>query len=374
MNDLKKISDILVSAGGIGYLVGGTVRDQFLGKSSKDIDIVVTGIPYEDLAVLLQQVGFNPKLVGKSFGVLKCRKDNVEYDFSLPRKERSTGVKHTDFEVAVDHTYSIKEDLSRRDFTINAIAQDLRDGTIVDPFGGQKDLENRLIRAVGSPSARFTEDPLRMLRGLGFAARFDFKIEESTWSALNPPTIRTVAGERVLIEMEKVWKQASHTKTFNRLMQTSQFGQWLFGIWNPMSIDLEKAKDRLFSGFISTFLNGGKFQVLNPKKEYQVGLEFARQVIMKDVPDFVGKKKEILLKVWQFYSVAYPWADKCLDFLTQPTHPGELALCGEDFQKLGIEGSDIGMYQDILLRHVWEGDLLNEKEVLASHLEKLVKP
>lgn len=196
----------LIRAGGRVYEVGGTVRDRLLGRASKDKDILVTGLPLEQIAKILRRLG-DVSVVGKSFGVLKFHsKDDpeMEYDIALPRKEVSTGVGHKDFQVDYDPNLPVEIDLSRRDFTINAMAIETATGQLIDPFGGEEDLKKRLLRIVFDRA--FEEDPLRLLRAVQFAARFKLVVEPATFESMkkNAELIRTVSPERVSEELRKL--------------------------------------------------------------------------------------------------------------------------------------------------------------------------
>lgn len=205
------------------YEVGGAVRDRMLtGQGSHDLDFLVTGITYDDLSHILRKHG-QVNLVGRSFGVIKYTEyrdgEPVTFDISLPRTEYSTGVGHKDFEVKYDPTLSVEDDLVRRDFTINAMAIELGTDTLIDPLDGRKDLENRLIRIVYPES--FTDDPLRMLRAIVFAARFEFEIEERTMAMLkeNVQLIHSVSAERIADELRKLLERADHPSIGFRLME-----------------------------------------------------------------------------------------------------------------------------------------------------------
>ena len=151
------------------YMVGGAVRDKLLGEYSKERDFVVVGATREEMLDL----GY--KQVGKGFPVFLHPKTNEEY--ALARTERKIGKGYTDFVCDTSKDITLEEDLKRRDFTINAIAE-AEDGTLIDPYGGQKDLNARILRHV---SSSFSEDPLRVLRLARFAARFsDFTIHTDT--------------------------------------------------------------------------------------------------------------------------------------------------------------------------------------------------
>ena len=200
--------DAVREAGGRVYMVGGTLRDFLLGKTCKDLDLLVTGLPQTDLMRLLRRRG-RVQRVGQAFGVLKFRPrgwDDSPIDIALPRVETSTGIGHRDFEVAFDHALPVETDLERRDFTINAMALDLFDERLSDPFGGHADLEARVLRQV-SPLA-FPEDPLRMLRGVQFASRFGLRVEPETRSAMteHAASIHTVAPERIAMELQKLFQ------------------------------------------------------------------------------------------------------------------------------------------------------------------------
>ncbi|MFH1900150.1 MAG: HD domain-containing protein [Patescibacteria group bacterium] len=171
------------------YLVGGAVRDALLGiKDIKDYDFVILGIGLERLGKELEKLG-RVNLVGKHFGVYKFipknKKLEAAYDIALPRTEISKAIGgYRDFDVKYDENLDIREDLGRRDFTVNAMAYDIFNKKLVDEFGGVKDLEDKIIRTVGNGYERFEEDYSRMLRAIRFACQLDFKIEEITWKAI----------------------------------------------------------------------------------------------------------------------------------------------------------------------------------------------
>lgn len=183
------------------YLVGGAVRDAAIGQmKQKDYDFVVRNVAVENLERFLEKRG-EVVLVGKTFGVYKFVPTGFKLeepiDIALPRTEHSFGEGggYRDFKVQSDPKMPIEKDLSRRDFTINAMAWDLKNGKLVDPFGGFPDLEAKIIRAVGEPKERFREDYSRMLRALRFAAQFNFKIEEKTFEVIKE-MIKHINDER----------------------------------------------------------------------------------------------------------------------------------------------------------------------------------
>ena len=176
-------------AGGDWHLVGGAVRDLALGRPTKDLDLIVRGLPIDRLRAALERHG-RVDLVGKHFGVLKFAPKGIELDgavdVALPRTEHSlrrTGG-YKDFAVQSDPALPVEEDLRRRDFTINAMAWELRQHRLIDPFNGRRDLAACTIRAVGAPVERFAEDYSRLLRALRFACQLGFEIEPATWAAI----------------------------------------------------------------------------------------------------------------------------------------------------------------------------------------------
>jgi tRNA nucleotidyltransferase (CCA-adding enzyme) len=189
------------------YLVGGCVRDWLLGEPHKDYDVEVFGLDYETLARALGEWG-KVDLVGRSFGVIKLTtKARNTYDFSIPRKDSKRGVGHKGFAVTFEPDLQIDEAAARRDFTINAMMYDPREKRLIDPFGGEADLRNRTLRHT---SAAFPEDPLRVLRGMQFAARFDLTAASETveLSRQIKESYRELAKERVREEWFK-WAEKS---------------------------------------------------------------------------------------------------------------------------------------------------------------------
>ena len=200
------IKDIL-KHGGETYLVGGCVRDTLLDKKLKDLDLIVTKIPIDNLVALLKKHG-PVNLVGKSFGIIKFRPftdPDTEFDIALPRQETSTGTGHRDFHVDFDPNLPLEKDLYRRDFTINAMAENIMTGEFIDPYDGRRDLTAKVIRTVFENS--FVEDPLRLMRAVQFAARMDFIIEAATFEQMqkHAELIRTVARERIAEEVRKLF-------------------------------------------------------------------------------------------------------------------------------------------------------------------------
>lgn len=194
------------------YLVGGMVRDVILERGSKDFDFVVRNVELERLQQFLGKFG-RVDLVGKVFGVLKFLpkdSDMEAIDIALPRTEHAflTGG-YKDFDVRFDANLPLEKDLERRDFTINALAWDVKNGQLIDHFDGLKDIEAKIIKTVGMPAERLKEDYSRILRGLRFACELDFAIEKQTWQAILElmPNINDQKDDDFIVPRETVAKE-----------------------------------------------------------------------------------------------------------------------------------------------------------------------
>ena len=189
--------NVLTEAGHAAYPVGGCVRDLLLGRTPGDYDVATAARPEAVAGLFAHTVP-----TGLAHGTVTVLLGELSIEVTTFRREGGyADGRHPD---AVDFSAGLTEDLSRRDFTVNAMALG-PDGTIVDPFGGRTDLQNRLIRCVGDPDRRFGEDALRMLRGIRFAAQLGFELEGETWAAIqrNAAGAGRVSRERIRAELEK---------------------------------------------------------------------------------------------------------------------------------------------------------------------------
>jgi poly(A) polymerase len=188
------------------YLVGGYIRDYLLGVPSKDFDFVVTGMEKKKLENFLKKYGEVADVDSRAFGVFKFKPKNYSgdtlIDIALSRKESQIGPGHKDFSVCTSAELKIEDDLSRRDFTINALAINLKNQKLVDNFDGIADLENKIIKAVGKPEERFIEDPSRILRAIRLSCQLGFEIEPKTFSA----------AKKLSLEITKTFIDSSNRK------------------------------------------------------------------------------------------------------------------------------------------------------------------
>jgi tRNA nucleotidyltransferase (CCA-adding enzyme) len=221
-SELFSIITAIKEAGGNCYLVGGCVRDAVLGIESKDIDIEVYNLSHKDLVAVLEKYG-KVNTVGKQFGVTKLTTDADDYDFAFPRRDSKVGAGYTGFTVEVDSSMSIEEAASRRDFTFNTLMYDVLNNKLVDVYGGKQDLlEGKLI----ATSDKFAEDPLRVLRGMQFAARFNLVVDSNTATMMS-----SLKDEYSTLSIERVWEEwykwATKSVVPSKGIQVLIDSQWL---------------------------------------------------------------------------------------------------------------------------------------------------
>ncbi|MBO4667155.1 MAG: CCA tRNA nucleotidyltransferase [Bacilli bacterium] len=220
----KKIAQKVAEAGGVTYYVGGCVRDKLLGLDNKDIDIEVHNITPEVLSDILDSFG-RRKLIGESFGIFMI--SGYDLDISMPRKEDKTGLLHQDFDITIDPFIGTYKAALRRDFTINALMENVLTGEIIDHFGGVNDLKNKIIRHVNDKT--FCEDSLRVLRACQFASRFDFRIADETISLCKTIDITNLPKERIEGELKKaLLKGKKPSIFFDYLKEMEKLDHWFY--------------------------------------------------------------------------------------------------------------------------------------------------
>jgi len=203
---LTAISKRLQTNNAKTIIVGGSVRDHFLGVKSKDYDVEVYALKsLDELIKILQEYG-SVNLVGKSFGVLKFNYNGDEYDFSFPRLESKIALGHRGFDVSIDGNLDFKTASKRRDFTMNAMGYDIVKKEFLDPFNGLVDIEKKQLKHVDSNS--FTDDPLRVYRAVQFSSRFNYKLADETFTLckqmVSSGMLDELAKERVYEEFKKL--------------------------------------------------------------------------------------------------------------------------------------------------------------------------
>lgn len=216
------VESVIDAVKGIGnpLVVGGCVRDSFLGAENKDIDIEVHGTNIDTLVSTLKSKGFTVDEVGKQFGVLKVSKKGVvsDIDISVPRKENNVGAGHRGFEVSMHENMTVEEAAARRDFTFNSVMYDHEAKALVDPYRGAEDFNNKKLRHV---SEAFSEDPLRVLRAFQFSGRFDLSVDNGTANLCKSLRSQygTLSTERVVEEWGKFYEKSKHPSSGVKALQ-----------------------------------------------------------------------------------------------------------------------------------------------------------
>lgn len=280
---IQEIAKDIEKAGGKAYIVGGYVRDFLFNKhhkmhlSSKDIDIEVYGLQLEALSELLKPHGSLSE-VGKSFGVLKLCIGDEDYDFSLPRTETKTGENHNEFDVSADPYLPIEKAVLRRDFTMNALMFDITKGEIIDLVNGEQDIKDLVLRHT---SDKFSEDPLRVLRGMQFCGRFNLKAHPSTMVLCKSLIDKYphLTRERVILEWEKLLLKGKYlikglyflseiewfNLFFTKRLVLFVFSKEIIASWSVLKL-IDKQYD-----FYKRFLF--LYEIFNPTKEFKALFE-----------------------------------------------------------------------------------------------------
>ena len=264
------------------YLVGGCVRDAFLGREIYDYDIEVYDIEPLKFNELMASIGASG--VGKSYFIYKYK----NYDIGLPRSESKTGNLHKDF--AVSYINDPKMASLRRDFTINAMMMNIFNGEILDFYGGKQDLANKILRHIDSE--KFKEDPLRILRGVQFSARIDFSIADETLALMKSLSLEHLSRDRINTELIKFFRAKYLEKGAYYLFELGLFKE-IFGMQISMDdgflSDLKSAREFVDDERLFLYLLFGKFEldaneILEKMRLSKSYFSILKQPYFKDMP------------------------------------------------------------------------------------------
>ena len=381
INDLAFKQDV-VDAGGKIYSVGGKVRDDFLGKDSKDLDILITGVPFETLEQILAKYG-TVNNVGKSFGIIKFKhfNDDEEIDIALPRTEKKTDAGYQGFEVTSDHGLPIEQDLARRDFTINSIARD-SGGNIIDPYNGVQDLKDKIIR-VTNPDA-FAEDPLRMLRAVQFAARFDFTIEPVTLKLIqdNAAKIKEISPERILIEFDKIVTKGDPIAGIywlnNTLLFQHIFGVQFVGKYTEDFLDVNNMAEFIYACLHRTTINPSTYYKQVLKGDNDTVNNIRALEYLDKIGDNVAYNRLIASIMYklspniansEFIPDNLRGIFKSFVHGIYPSSISQLAINGNDLIAKGLVGAQIRDMQNSILAAIYSNKLKNDKDDILNFVE-----
>ena len=387
------VRDAIKRKGGKIYQIGGAVRDEILGKISKDLDLLVVGVELDELGRILKSYG-KVNLVGKAFGVLKFvpEGETEEVDISVPRIDsKSTGKGHKEFEVKLGKGITLQQDQLRRDFWINALAKDIDTGEVIDVARkGMTDIKNKEIRMI-SPVA-FEEDPLRMLRAVQFAARFNFVIEDETFKEIkrNARSIQSVSAERFNEEFRKMFTKADKPSVGVKYLFSTGLMHNIFSYSSLRSIDLrtiDKLDKTAFPAFMAMLVTeyGSKagevvFNTIKPSKKDSDAVQDVVTYTSKSV--FLEKDD---FKLVRFLKDASDTGIKNIDaYLTAKKKPTlssklkrmkvtsikDLAIKGRELMKLGMRGKAIGDALLYALEFAVKSGKNSKSELLGAIKEK----
>jgi len=416
------VQDILLQ-GGKFYFVGGSVRDHFLNKEPKDIDVVVANLQLNQLKDILVKYG-KIDIVGESFGVIVFRetRENLslvepweftgfECEIALPRKDALHKTEQGEMIIIAqsDPFMPIEKDLKRRDFTINSIVFD-HELNIIDPFNGQQHLKEGIIKATDKES--FVEDPLRMLRCIQFAARFGFTIEDETLELIftHKHLIKSISPERILMEFQKVFDKRGDITTFRYYLHKSQLWNEIFEFQLETVIYLPKTLSvflYLSIAHNSTHISWNTFYEKKLKIDKKI---FAELRVLENLHSIIEQieslerwdkmidKPKLGSTFLNASSSKFKEADKCQmifkclqiapwfwesEFFTLPgidknewdenVFPKsykQLAITGDEMITMGFnEGIIMGQKRQEMLNLVFERKLKNTKEELTKFLK-----
>ncbi len=368
----------MVDAGFEGYLVGGCVRDRYMGYPPHDYDVTTSALPEEMMEIFR---GERIIETGLQHGTVTVMTADGPVEVTTYRQDGDySDHRHPD---QVTFTRSLREDLARRDFTMNAMAMDA-EGEMVDPFDGRADIKARLIRCVGEADRRFEEDALRILRGLRFAARLGFDLETETSAAMHrkKQLLNEIAAERVFKELCGLLEGAYAATVLEH------YGEVVSAVLPQLSLEKENLKRlqglpaRSTLRLATLLTESAASEVL---RQLKVSSRFRQEVLMlvreggKDcLPDRLSVRRRcaelgaehfILLCEFQQNEKAKSIAEQLLKEGACLTIR-DLAVSGQDLLTLGFKGPAVGDALNCLLEQVTEERLPNEKDILLEYLKR----
>jgi tRNA nucleotidyltransferase (CCA-adding enzyme) len=382
---ILEIARTLEGAGFEAWCVGGTLRDTLLGYPQSDYDIATTAMPEQVQALFPKTIGVGIKY--GTVGVLDRKREL--HEVTTFRRDVATDGRHA----VVAYGVALEDDLARRDFTINAIAYHPLRHEWRDPFGGARDLEHRLVRAVGDPAQRFREDYLRILRALRFAARFDFSIDPRTWEAARAaaPGLARLSAERVRDEWFKSLRTArSLTQLVSLWKEVGAASEWIpeldAELGSSATIPTPSPSER-DPVLLTALLCSSPAAVLARLKASNAEIDRARA--LEAGPEAPSGNDERSVRRWlartgesaddlsALWSLRHrgdpPWGEAVRkirrrgDALTRT----DLAVSGSDMESLGASGPRIGQMLAGLLDQVLEDPALNTKDRLLDLARKM---
>ena len=386
-NYVKNVMNALENAGHECYCVGGCVRNFLLSIPISDYDVTTSALPQETIRALSD---FKTIETGIKHGTITVISDSRPIEITTYRSDKDyLDHRHPD---SVIFSKTLSDDLSRRDFTINALAFNQKDG-VTDLFGGRDDLKNRLIKTVGNPDERFNEDSLRILRALRFASVLEFSIEEKTAQSIrkNMQLLNFVSKERIYSELSKLICGNSAAEIIRDYAEIFAF---IFGSKFISAKDLEKAAPSLslipkepYIRFAALFRGADKSSVQSILLSLKADKATIQSVItLVSASDLPAPKSRIeIKKLLRVYSenalkdiliLNEAYTDKIKKEISDILEKGEcfklsdLEISGADLLSLGFKGKEIGNILQNTLTLVIEEEIQNNKNELIAYIKK----
>lgn len=392
---VKNCIDKIESAGFSAYAVGGAVRDSLLGKEPSDWDVTTSATPDKILRVFENYRTIPTGIKHGTVTVLfESEGKNIPIEVTTFRIDGE--YKDSRHPESVDFSKDIRDDLSRRDFTVNAMAYNENDG-IIDEFGGMTDIENRIIRAVGEPEKRFSEDALRILRAFRFSAQLGFEIEEKTLEGAQKCAhlLKNIARERIGAEFKRMISSQGVVYSLEAIIEN--------GIWNELfevSIPeksiiarLQKLSNGCFETRLAVLLSGfGETEICDMLSSLRLSNDEKKLIIrlcrVKSFDPSSNSLEHNARLFLHYYGDILPLASEVLKFYFDDTDTFLQAVEIESqknrplsISDLAVKGSDIlpmcqgdyklvGLTLKMLLSRVLEKPELNEKEKLIEIAKK----
>ena len=377
--EARRLISLLMENGFKAYFVGGCVRDYYMERCAYDYDLT-TDAASEEIISVLESANIKTFLKGKKFGTVSARINDLEFEITPHRIEDDySDHRHPE---KVSFVKELEKDLSRRDFTVNAMALYEKDEKeyLCDPFDGKGDMQRKIIKCVGSPEKRFEEDALRILRAIRFSVQLGFEIEEKTAVAIKnkAPLLKYISGERKAQELRKIFERGlpqrllqDFPEVFSEILGNtpSEFYEFSQGgfcecLFYVLRNDgFEKTQDCVGALKLSS---GESEAVLSYKKIYDTG------VFSQTLPQLVFKYGKYLKK----YSGIFAGIGIIEDFLCDvllPKSLKDLKIGGADLKNMGFLGVQISTSLEKLFCAVISKEVENEKTALLNYAEKIRK-
>ena len=368
----KLIIDSLRNAGFEAFAVGGAVRDSLMGRVADDLDITTSAKPEDTKKVFS---AFPVIETGIKHGTVTVVLDRTPFEITTYRTEIGyADSRHPD---SVSFVNNVTEDLARRDFTMNAIAYSPYDG-IVDPFCGYRDIQNKIIRTVGDPYKRFSEDALRILRALRFSSVLGFEIEDNTAKAIFElaENLKFVSSERIYTEMKKLVCGTNAQFVINEYIQVFKTILPINGDYKAIHKLPNDHAMRLYCLFGESYIDALTVLRADNKVKSVCRAISSSKPIPTDEAELkfyisaLGKeaaKTVIAYRKALFNEDSDNKADLLLNS-EMPLYLSDLAVNGNDLLDIGIKGKEIGEMLNALLVSVIRGETKNEKNSLIDYV------